>query len=177
MAVDDPGPGTVVVDGSTPWARTGPVAVGGFAFAPQGSAAPHWSGFPSASLHVPEAVLARRDGAVWLTLCALATPDDTANWVERLVEGEVLDPAMQKEMQTGVPVGAANVSYGLGLLMLGAPITGGAGPGLGHGGSINGYHTQAFHFPETKVTIVSIVNQDGTDPNDRIAAALGTLFP
>ena len=58
---------------------TGPVAVGGFAFAPQGSTAPHWSGFPAASLHVPEAVLARRDGAVHLTLCALATPDDTAD--------------------------------------------------------------------------------------------------
>ncbi|MFN8204632.1 MAG: isochorismate synthase [Solirubrobacteraceae bacterium] len=58
---------------------TGPVAVGGFAFAPQGSTAPHWSGFPAASLHVPEAVLARRDGTVHLTLCALATPDDTAD--------------------------------------------------------------------------------------------------
>jgi len=58
---------------------TGPVAVGGFAFAPQGSTAPHWSGFPAASLHVPEAVLARRDDTVHLTLCALATPDDTAD--------------------------------------------------------------------------------------------------
>lgn len=57
---------------------TGPVAVGGFAFAPQGSTVPHWSGFSAASLHVPEAVLARRDGAVHLTLCALATPDDIA---------------------------------------------------------------------------------------------------
>jgi len=56
---------------------TGPVAVGGFAFAAHGASAPHWAGFPAASLHVPEAVLARRDGAVHLTLSALATPDDT----------------------------------------------------------------------------------------------------
>ncbi len=57
----------------------GPVAVGGFSFAQQGSAAPHWAPFPPASLHVPEVALHRRDGAVRLTLAALATPDDTAD--------------------------------------------------------------------------------------------------
>jgi D-alanyl-D-alanine carboxypeptidase len=112
----------------------------------------------------------------WAAGAMLASPADTANWVERLVDGKELDPAMQKEMQTGVPVGSPNVTYGLGLLMLGAPITGGAGPGLGHDGSINGYHTQAFRFPETQVTIVSIVNQDGTDPNELTLAALLALF-
>jgi salicylate biosynthesis isochorismate synthase/menaquinone-specific isochorismate synthase len=57
---------------------SGPIAVGGFAFAPDGGAAPHWSGFPAASLHVPEAALVRRGGDVRLTLTALARPDDTA---------------------------------------------------------------------------------------------------
>src|SRR3954452_16648985 len=39
---------------------SGPVAVGGFAFAPEGGGAPHWAGYAPASLHVPEAALARR---------------------------------------------------------------------------------------------------------------------
>ena len=56
---------------------SGPVCVGGFAFADQGSTAPHWGGFPSASLHVPEVALHRRGGEVRMTLCALARPDDT----------------------------------------------------------------------------------------------------
>jgi isochorismate synthase len=56
---------------------SGPVAVGGFAFAPDGGCAPHWAGYAPASLHVPEAALVRRAGEVRLTLCALATPDDT----------------------------------------------------------------------------------------------------
>jgi salicylate biosynthesis isochorismate synthase/menaquinone-specific isochorismate synthase len=56
---------------------SGPIAVGGFAFAPDGGASPHWAGFPAASLHVPEAALVRRGGDVRLTLCALARPDDT----------------------------------------------------------------------------------------------------
>jgi salicylate biosynthesis isochorismate synthase len=55
----------------------GLVAVGGFAFAGDGGTAPHWHGFPAASLHVPEVALARRGDDVRLTLAALATPDDT----------------------------------------------------------------------------------------------------
>jgi isochorismate synthase len=59
-------------------AGAGLVAVGGFAFAPQGARAPQWEGFPSASLHVPELAVARRGDDVRLTVAALATPDDTA---------------------------------------------------------------------------------------------------
>lgn len=113
----------------------------------------------------------------WAAGAMVASPNDTGTWIEELVAGDVLEPAMQEQMQTGVPMGAPNVSYGLGLMMFGAALSGGAGPGFGHGGDIVGYHTQAFHFPETKTTIVSIVNQDGADPNDLTAAALKTLFP
>jgi salicylate biosynthesis isochorismate synthase/menaquinone-specific isochorismate synthase len=64
---------------------SGPVAVGGFAFAPDGGAAPHWAGYAAASLHVPEASLVRRGGDVRLTLCALATADATVgDLLERL---------------------------------------------------------------------------------------------
>ena len=54
----------------------GPVAVGGFAFAPDGGAAPHWAGFPPASLHVPEVAVARSGEDVRLTLVALLRADD-----------------------------------------------------------------------------------------------------
>ncbi len=65
----------------------GPIAAGGFAFAPEGGGAPHWRGFQPASLIVPEVALTRRapargggDGRaeVRLTLAALARPDDLA---------------------------------------------------------------------------------------------------
>src|SRR4051794_5816949 len=58
-------------------ADEGLVAVGGFAFAPEGGRAPHWQGFAPASLHVPEVALSRRGDEVRLTLAARATPDDT----------------------------------------------------------------------------------------------------
>ncbi len=54
----------------------GPVAVGGFAFAPGGGRAPHWAGFAAADLVVPEVALARLATDVRLTVAALAAPDD-----------------------------------------------------------------------------------------------------
>jgi isochorismate synthase len=54
----------------------GPVAVGGFAFADEGGAAPHWSGYPPAGLTVPEVALARRGEDVRVTVAALAAADD-----------------------------------------------------------------------------------------------------
>jgi isochorismate synthase len=57
---------------------SGLVALGGFAFAPQGGASPRWDGFAPASLIVPEISLARRAGQTWLTVNAEVAPDDTA---------------------------------------------------------------------------------------------------
>jgi salicylate biosynthesis isochorismate synthase len=62
-------------------AELGPLAVGGFSFAPDGGGSPHWRGYPPASLSVPEVALTRvvRDQVpiVRMTLAALAQPDDT----------------------------------------------------------------------------------------------------
>jgi salicylate biosynthesis isochorismate synthase len=65
----------------------GLVALGGFAFAPDGGSAPHWQGFAPASLIVPEVALRRRGTGeqlrVRMTLTALAQPDDVP---EQLLE-------------------------------------------------------------------------------------------
>ena len=79
---------------------SGPIAVGGFAFAPDGGDALHWAGFQPASLIVPEVALTRRAprrdrgdarAEVRLTLAAMARPDDLgeelmARLERRLVE-------------------------------------------------------------------------------------------
>ena len=65
----------------------GLVAVGGFAFAPEGGHAPHWAGFDAGDLIVPEVALARRKDDVRLTLAALAAPDDVPEQLaERLMQ-------------------------------------------------------------------------------------------
>jgi salicylate biosynthesis isochorismate synthase len=56
---------------------SGPIALGGFAFAERGGRAPHWSGFGTADLIVPEVSLARREGEVRLTVAVAVAADDT----------------------------------------------------------------------------------------------------
>jgi salicylate biosynthesis isochorismate synthase/menaquinone-specific isochorismate synthase len=68
--------GGAVADAPDGPAGAGLVAVGGFAFAPDGGGAPHWAGYDAADLVVPEVALARRGSDVRLTLTALAAPDD-----------------------------------------------------------------------------------------------------
>ncbi|MCW2992245.1 MAG: isochorismate synthase [Solirubrobacterales bacterium] len=67
----------------------GPVALGGFAFAPDGAAAADWEGFAAASLHVPEVAIVRRGGEVRLTVCVLCHPDDDAAALSARAAGRV----------------------------------------------------------------------------------------
>jgi salicylate biosynthesis isochorismate synthase/menaquinone-specific isochorismate synthase len=67
----------------------GLVAVGGFAFAPDGGASPHWAGFAPASLHVPQVALARSGDGVQLTVAVLAHADDTPDDLLAHVDGRL----------------------------------------------------------------------------------------
>jgi salicylate biosynthesis isochorismate synthase/menaquinone-specific isochorismate synthase len=70
-------------------AGAGLVAVGGFAFAPDGGRAPHWAGFAAGDLVVPEVALARRGSDVRLTVSALAAPDDVPEELAARLEARV----------------------------------------------------------------------------------------
>jgi isochorismate synthase len=69
---------------------SGMVAIGGFAFAPNGGGSPGWDGFGAgSSLQVPQVSLAARDGEVWLTVTANvepgADPDQLVTEAERVL--------------------------------------------------------------------------------------------
>jgi salicylate biosynthesis isochorismate synthase/menaquinone-specific isochorismate synthase len=64
-------------DGGAP-PGSGLVAVGGFAFAPDGGRSDQWSGFAPASLTLPEVSIARRSDRATVTLNVEVAPDDTA---------------------------------------------------------------------------------------------------
>jgi isochorismate synthase len=65
---------------------TGPVFVGGFAFAHDGGSSPEWSGLPPACLVLPELTLTRQGGEARMTLTALVRPDDDAGEVADRLE-------------------------------------------------------------------------------------------
>ncbi len=72
-------------------AGAGLVAVGGFAFAPEGGAARHWRGFASGDLVVPEVALARAGADVRLTLTALVAADDVPEQVASRLEARAAE--------------------------------------------------------------------------------------
>jgi salicylate biosynthesis isochorismate synthase/menaquinone-specific isochorismate synthase len=87
----------------------GLVAVGGFAFAPDGGTSPHWLAYPPAALTVPEVSLARRDGRTWLTLTALAAPDDTEDDLVDRVQTRLAELSVVHELPLLDPAPAGRV--------------------------------------------------------------------
>lgn len=97
---------------------SGLAAVGGFAFAPEGAAAPAWQGFAPASLTVPEVSMARRGDTSWLTINVAVAPDDTAEDVLARVAGRLtslrvaalplLDPAPTGRFEVSSPLAPAH---------------------------------------------------------------------
>ncbi len=77
MVAGDPGNDPARPPGS------GPLFVGGFAFAPDGGAAPEWSSLSPVQLVLPELSLSRQAGAARLTANACVEPDGS---VEELVD-------------------------------------------------------------------------------------------
>jgi D-alanyl-D-alanine carboxypeptidase len=112
----------------------------------------------------------------WAAGAMVATPADVVLWIDKLGSGAFHDAGSQKEVFTTVATDEKAMRYGLGLMVLDAMATGGAGTGYGHAGDTPGYHTQAFYFPKSKTTIVSIVDSDVAPANDVTAAALKVLF-
>ena len=93
---------------------SGLLALGGFAFAPDGGGSPRWDGFAPASLVVPELSLARAGDRVALTLNVEVAPDDTLEDLGARVAGRLgelraaplplLDPAPAGEYKVRSPM-------------------------------------------------------------------------
>lgn len=130
-------------------------------------------GFDAAGNDVTDAL---DPSARWCAGSIVATPPDTAAWIRLLGSGKVHDPTMQAQMEDGMAEDASNGrSYGLGLEILDPSVTAGMGRGLGHRGGIPGYVTHAFHFPDTQITIVVMVDQDRADQDTLLFAACAVL--
>jgi isochorismate synthase len=88
--------GAEAADGSADPPGSGPVFVGGFAFAPRGGAAPEWGSLAPAQLVLPELSLARKGDEARLTVTAVLDGDESAGAVlERLrARVESLEPAV-----------------------------------------------------------------------------------
>jgi CubicO group peptidase (beta-lactamase class C family) len=99
-----------------------------------------------------------------------ATAEDAARWMQAFAGGDVLTPAMQREMLADVARTSAlkpRLPYGLGIQAL--PIAGRYA--LGHSGRFLGFRNVVRYLPAEGVTIAVLTNQGAKDPT-RIAESL-----
>jgi D-alanyl-D-alanine carboxypeptidase len=107
---------------------------------------------------------------VWAAGAIAARPADVAEWVTALYAGDVLN-----EQTRALLLQVGPEAYGLGVYMIAASNTVGSGPAIGHNGAVNGYATMAFYFPERRMSLVGVVDQDGADANALLLEALLAL--
>ena len=114
---------------------------------------------------------------IWAAGAMVASAADLSHWIKRLGSGQVHDPAFQMQLENGVHTAQDGETYGLGVFMFDASFGQGAGRQIGHIGSVFGYHSHAFYYPDSGITIAAIVTCEDADPNDIDNATLGVLFP
>jgi D-alanyl-D-alanine carboxypeptidase len=113
----------------------------------------------------------------WTAGAMVSDGASLAQWMATLYGTDAVLDANGRALLTSKTSDLGNgVSYGLGVILFDASITGGGGPAMGHDGAIAGFQSQAFWFPQKQTAVVSIVNDDTGDPNAVSVAALQKLF-
>ena len=105
-----------------------------------------------------------------------ATAADAARWMQAFAGGDVLTPAMQREMLADVARTATlkpRLPYGLGIQAL--PIAGRYA--LGHSGRFLGFRNVVRYLPGEGVTIAVLTNQGAKDPTKIAEALLKIVLP
>jgi D-alanyl-D-alanine carboxypeptidase len=106
----------------------------------------------------------------WAAGAMISTLDDMHIWAPALATGKLLTPEMQAQrLQTvGAPGLPPQDGYGLGIFNLGGWI--------GHNGSLPGYQTVSVYLPQTKTTMVILINTDieheGGEPSTSLETAI-----
>ena len=107
---------------------------------------------------------------VWSAGCIISTARDVANWMEALAKGELVPEEFWPYLYRGQPI-AEGVVYGAGILV-------DESFGIGHNGTVVGFHADAWYDPETSATVAVLSNTnspllaDDRDPTREIAAGI-----
>lgn len=113
----------------------------------------------------------------WAAGAMVASPSDVSRFHHALFGGSFLDATSQQKLTASpVPTGGASTSYGIAVFIVGPARTRGLGPTLGHGGDIEGFHTESIHFVDHKTTVSAVVNQDGANPSLAVLDVAQALF-
>jgi D-alanyl-D-alanine carboxypeptidase len=119
--------------------------------------------------------IAPKEGKGWLFAAGeLAMPaEDLAKWDISLINQTVLTPASYRQMETEVVLkNGLGTHYGLGVSVrqeLGRRA-------IEHGGEVSGFTAHNLVFPDARVAVVVLTNQDSVDASSDIARKVAALL-
>lgn len=116
-----------------------------------------------------------KEGRGWLFAAGelAMTASDLAKWDMSIINQKVLKPSSYKEFETEVRLNnGAGTEYGLGV---GVTVESGHRV-LRHGGEVSGYTSQNTVFPDDRVGIIVLTNQDAVGAPEQIAQDIAPLL-
>jgi CubicO group peptidase (beta-lactamase class C family) len=119
--------------------------------------------------------LAPKEGKGWMFAAGeLAMPAaDLARWDISIMNQTVLKPASYQEMETEVLLkNGLGTAYGLGVDV----DTFSGHRTLSHGGEVSGFTAENMVFPDDKIAIVALTNEDAVSASHEIAQAIAPLL-
>jgi D-alanyl-D-alanine carboxypeptidase len=120
---------------------------------------------------------APKEGTNWLFAAGeLSMPaEDLAKWDISIMDQSLLKPSSYKEMETTILLkNGQATNYGLGVSILRES----GHRAIEHGGEVSGFTAENVVFPDDRVAVVVLVNQDAIDASGDIARKIAPLlFP
>lgn len=118
---------------------------------------------------------APKEGAGWLFAAGelAMTAEDLAKWDISIMDQKVLQPASYREFEREVQLSnGMGTRYALGLSVA---MEGGR-RALSHGGEVSGFTAENVVFPDDKVAVVALTNQDAASASGEIAHGIAPLL-
>jgi CubicO group peptidase (beta-lactamase class C family) len=118
---------------------------------------------------------APKEGKGWLfAMGELAmTAEDLARWDVSIIERKLLSPASYHQLETEVVLAnGLSTGYGLGVSVY----SDGGHRALAHGGEVSGFTAQNVVYPDDRVAVAVLTNQDAADAAGEIAGGIAPLL-
>jgi CubicO group peptidase (beta-lactamase class C family) len=118
---------------------------------------------------------APKEGKGWLFAAGelAMTAEDLAKWDISIIDEKLLKPASYREFETDVLLkNGLGTNYGLGVGISGQ----GGHRALSHGGEVSGFTSENIVYPDERVAVVVLTNQDAVDASGSIAHAIAPLL-
>ncbi|HXZ32988.1 MAG TPA: serine hydrolase domain-containing protein [Terriglobales bacterium] len=118
---------------------------------------------------------APKEGKGWLFAAGeLAMPaEDLARWDISIIDQKLMKPASYREFETEVVLkNGLGTQYGLGVFIRSEF----GHRALSHGGEVSGFTAENMVFPDQRVAVAVLTNQDAADASGQIARAIAPLL-